>query len=64
MFEATQKIPFRAPEFYPAPEPMMARQEAFRVIHFPESFPAEERARQRLAYDEFFVLQCVVALAK
>ena len=61
MFEATQRIPFTAPEFYPAPKEMMARQEAFRVIHFPESFPAEERARQRLAYDEFFVLQCIVA---
>jgi len=61
MFEATQKIAFSAPEFYPAPAQMMPRQEAFRVIHFPESFPAEERARQRLAYDEFFVLQCVVA---
>lgn len=64
MFEATQKIAFRAPEFYPAPAQMMPRQEAFRVIHFPESFPAEERARQRLAYDEFFVLQCVVALRR
>ncbi len=64
MFEATQKIPFSAPEFYPAPAQMMARQEAFRVIHFPESFQAEERARQRLAYDEFFVLQCVVALRR
>jgi len=42
----------------------MSRQEAFRVIHFPESFPAEERARQRLAYDEFFVLQCIVALRR
>jgi ATP-dependent DNA helicase RecG len=61
MFEATQKTAFHAPEFYPAPAQMMPRQEAFRVIHFPESFPAEERARQRLAYDEFFVLQCVVA---
>ncbi len=64
MFEATQKMAFSAPEFYPAPARMMARQEAFRVIHFPESFPAEERARQRLAYDEFFVLQCVVALRR
>ncbi|HEV3271870.1 MAG TPA: ATP-dependent DNA helicase RecG [Candidatus Methylacidiphilales bacterium] len=61
MFEATQKTAFSAPEFYPAPERMMPRAEAFRVIHFPESFPAEERARQRLAYDEFFVLQCIVA---
>jgi ATP-dependent DNA helicase RecG len=64
MFEATQKTAFIAPEFYPAPPHMMSRQEAFRVIHFPESFPAEERARQRLAYDEFFVLQCVVALRR
>jgi ATP-dependent DNA helicase RecG len=64
MFEATQKAPFSAPEFYPAPPLMMSRQEAFKVIHFPESYPAEERARQRLAYDEFFVLQCVVALRR
>ena len=64
MYEATQKTPFEAPEFYPAPAQMITRQEAFRVIHFPESFPAEERARQRLAYDEFFVLQCVVALRR
>jgi ATP-dependent DNA helicase RecG len=64
MFEATQRTPIVAPEFYPAPKEMMSRQEAFRVIHFPESFQAEDRARQRLAYDEFFVLQCVVALRK
>ncbi len=64
MFEATQRTPIDAPEFYPAPEKMTPRAEAFRVIHFPESMPAEEAARQRLAYDEFFVLQCVVALRK
>jgi ATP-dependent DNA helicase RecG len=64
MFEATQRVPFDAPEFYPAPEKMMPRAEAFRIIHFPDSFQAEESARQRLAYDEFFVLQCVVALRK
>jgi ATP-dependent DNA helicase RecG len=64
MFEATQRTPFAAPEFYPAPAEMMPREEAFRTIHFPDSWPAEERARQRLAYDEFFVLQCVVALRR
>ena len=64
MYEATQRTPIRAPEFYPAPGDMMPRAEAFRVIHFPDSYPAEESARQRLAYDEFFVLQCVVALRK
>jgi ATP-dependent DNA helicase RecG len=61
MFEASQRAPFSAPEFYPAPAGMMTRQEAFRVIHFPDSWDAERKARQRLAYDEFFVLQCVVA---
>jgi ATP-dependent DNA helicase RecG len=61
MFEATQKVPFAAPEFYPTPTGLMPREEAFRIIHFPESLEREERARQRLAYDEFFVLQCVVA---
>jgi ATP-dependent DNA helicase RecG len=61
MFEASQRIPFRAPEFYPAPSELMPREEAFRVIHFPESWEAEAKARRRLAYDEFFVLQCVVA---
>ena len=28
----------------------MPRQEAFRLIHFPDSLEQEERARQRLAY--------------
>jgi ATP-dependent DNA helicase RecG len=64
MHEATQKTPFEAPEFYPAPAQMMPRQDALRIIHFPESLEIEERARQRLAYDEFFVLQCVVALRR
>jgi ATP-dependent DNA helicase RecG len=64
MFEATQRTPFHAPEFYPAPMELMPRQEAFRAIHFPESWELERKARQRLAYDEFFVLQCVVAQRK
>jgi ATP-dependent DNA helicase RecG len=64
MFEATQRTPFTAPEFYPAPKDLMPRQEAFRIMHFPESWELEKKARQRLAYDEFFVLQCVVAQRK
>jgi ATP-dependent DNA helicase RecG len=61
MYLATQSTPFTAPEFYPAPAKMISREEAFRIIHFPASWPDEEKARHRLAYDEFFVLQCVVA---
>jgi len=64
MFEATQRTPFQAPEFYPAPKDLLSRQEAFRIIHFPESWEAVGKARHRLAYDEFFVLQCVVAQRK
>jgi ATP-dependent DNA helicase RecG len=64
MFEASQRVPFEAPEFYPAPADFMPRREAFRAVHFPESHEAGHRARQRLAYDEFFVLQCVVALRR
>jgi len=64
MFEVTQRIAFHTPEFYPAPTRMMSRQEAFRVIHFPDSWEIAQKARQRLAYDEFFVLQCVVALRR
>src|SRR5580658_1291510 len=33
MFEATQRTPFHAPEFYPAPTGLMPRQEAFKMIH-------------------------------
>ena len=61
MYEASQKTPFEAPEFYPAPSHLMSRQEAFRVLHFPETLEEGHRARQRLAYDEFMILQCVVA---
>jgi ATP-dependent DNA helicase RecG len=61
MFEASQRMPIHAPEFYPAPPHFLSREEAFRIIHFPETWEACHAARQRLAYDEFFVLQCVVA---
>ena len=61
MYEASQRTPFEAPEFYPAPKHLMSRKEAFRILHFPETLEEGHRARQRLAYDEFMVLQCVVA---
>jgi ATP-dependent DNA helicase RecG len=64
MFQLTQRREIEAPEFYPAPSEMMPRRDAFRIIHFPESLAAQEEARQRLAYDEFFIQQCVVALRR
>ncbi len=61
MFEATQRLPLLIPEPYPVPQHFMTRLEAFRAFHFPETRAIAEAARHRLAYDEFMLVQCVVA---
>lgn len=38
--------------------------DAFRQIHFPDSFASKESARRRLAFEELFNLQVLVALRK
>ncbi len=38
--------------------------EALAQLHFPDSFAAAERARRRLAFDEFFVWQTLLALRR
>jgi ATP-dependent DNA helicase RecG len=43
---------------------LMGRDDAFRQIHFPESFPAKEAARTRLAFDELLRLQTVLLMTK
>jgi ATP-dependent DNA helicase RecG len=40
------------------------RKEAFRQIHFPESFEALEQAQKRLKFEEFFFLQLLYAQRK
>ena len=42
----------------------LSRAAAVRQAHFPESAPALERARERLAFEEMFVLQLAAQLAK
>jgi ATP-dependent DNA helicase RecG len=42
----------------------LSRAAAVRQVHFPESAPALERARERLAFEEMFVLQLAAQLAK
>lgn len=37
---------------------------AMKNIHFPENFDAQEKSRRRLVFDEFFLLQLVIALQK
>lgn len=38
--------------------------EALHQLHFPENFSSAERARRRLAFDEFFVWQTLLALRR
>ncbi len=38
--------------------------QALRTVHFPESWPLLEQARQRLAFEEFFLLQMGAAIRK
>jgi ATP-dependent DNA helicase RecG len=61
MFEATQSMALHIPEFYPAPPDFLSRAEAYKTFHFPDSESSLKKARTRLAYDEFLVLQCLVA---
>jgi len=42
----------------------LSRAAAVRQVHFPESAQALERARERLAFEEMFVLQLAAQLAK
>lgn len=60
MYEMTRPEVVHCPEIYPAPADLMPLQEAIPVAHFPISHDEQRRAIQRLAYDEFFYLQCVV----
>jgi ATP-dependent DNA helicase RecG len=41
----------------PAPAPFLSRAEAIRQLHFPDELPDADRARSRLALDEFVALQ-------
>lgn len=43
---------------------LMARDQAYAAIHFPESMDEVEPARRRLAYDELFRLELALALQK
>jgi len=43
---------------------LMTRAEAVRQVHYPSSAPLLDRARERLAFEEMFVLQVAAQLAK
>lgn len=49
------------PELHPVPPGMSQAREALRAIHFPESWQELEQARRRLAFDELFAMQVLLA---
>lgn len=61
LYEFTRAGEFEFAEFYPSPNDLLPLRQAFPFAHFPESWEQQQAARQRLAYDEFFILQCVLA---
>lgn len=61
MYEFIGSGDFELAEYYPAPGDLVSLSEAFPTAHFPVSWEAQQKARERLAYDEFFLLQCVLA---
>lgn len=52
------------PEFLQKKEKLPSLQETLKKIHFPENFQEKEEARKRLAFQEFFLIQMVLAIAK
>lgn len=64
LFQLVHDPEFNMPEIHPAPEGSLSRNEALRQIHFPDDFAQLERARLRLAYDELFRLQVVLAVRR
>jgi len=43
---------------------LMSFREALNNIHFPEDFLKQRKARKRLVFEEFFLLQCALALKR
>ncbi len=58
--DISETLPFEMIRNYGLP----SFREAIISIHFPETFDDAERARQRLAFNELFFLQCYLALAR
>jgi ATP-dependent DNA helicase RecG len=53
--------PLDFPEVHPVPPGLPSAAEALRAYHFPESWTELEQARKRLAFDELFAMQVLLA---
>ncbi|MEM6820780.1 MAG: ATP-dependent DNA helicase RecG [Verrucomicrobiota bacterium] len=64
VYDQLFKEDLKVREFYPAPDFLMPRKEAITKIHFPESEEEIELARKRLAFDELFQMQVILAVRR
>ncbi|MDR1305371.1 MAG: ATP-dependent DNA helicase RecG [Verrucomicrobiales bacterium] len=64
MHELLFKQNLRFPEIHPVPAGLPDIDTAMRGIHFPESFAQQEACRRRLAFDELFAMQVLLALRR
>ncbi len=67
MTQALQKkpeMPEVIPESVRSRYALMGRDEAFRFVHFPPSMKALSEARNRLAFEELYLIQCGLLLLK
>jgi ATP-dependent DNA helicase RecG len=61
LFEQTQRMPVEIAEYYPAPADLPPLAQAVKGAHFPGTFAEQTAAMQRIIYDEFFHIQCLLA---
>lgn len=64
MYQEVMGHPVEVAEFYPYPEDLISLEKAIPSAHFPASEKEQRSALKRLVYDEFFVLQCILAERK
>ncbi|MDD5469998.1 MAG: DEAD/DEAH box helicase, partial [Candidatus Peribacteraceae bacterium] len=62
--EAAAQLPENLPEEVVKEEGLMGRKEAIRALHFPGNGGEVERARQRMAFEEMYLMQCDVLQKK
>ncbi len=61
LYREIMERPIEVAEFYPVPSDLISLQEAMPNAHFPEDPKVLQASMRRLVYDEFFILQCVLA---
>lgn len=64
LLDSVPSIPEVMPESIAKGYGLISRDEAFRNIHFPESFAMAEQARKRLIFEELYLIQCGLMVLK